>query len=106
MIHVHYEEMTDKASMKVEGSLGQIYAELAIVIKAISNQKELELSVDDVFDMIKDSIEYEVNNTELGDKRDYLHSDTSLTKTMIEQNDGVPEGFKDYGGNENDRKRS
>ena len=33
MIHVEYDETNDKAKLQIEGCLGQIWAELGLVIK-------------------------------------------------------------------------
>ena len=58
MIHVEYDETNDKAKLQIEGCLGQILAELGLVIKKISDDETLEMSIDDIFDSIKKSIEY------------------------------------------------
>ena len=42
----------------IEGCLGQIWAELGLVIKKIADDGNLEMSVDEVFDAIKESIEW------------------------------------------------
>lgn len=65
MIHVEYDEIDDKAKMRVEGSLGQIYAELGLIIKSISNQEDLEMTVDDVLDMSKVNINEHIKNVEI-----------------------------------------
>lgn len=57
MIHVEYDETNDKAKLHIEGCLGQILAELGLVIKKISDDETLEMSIDDIFDSIKKSIE-------------------------------------------------
>ena len=67
MIHVEYDETNDKAKLQIEGCLGQIWAELGLVIKKIAEDETLEMSIDDVFDSIKESIEYNTkkHNTEI-----------------------------------------
>lgn len=67
MIHVEYDETNDKAKLQIEGCLGQIWAELGLVIKKIADDETLEMSIDDVFDSIKESIEYNTkkHNTEI-----------------------------------------
>ncbi len=67
MIHVEYDETNDKAKLQIEGCLGQILAELGLVIKKISDDETLEMSIDDIFDSIKKSIEYNTkkHNTEI-----------------------------------------
>lgn len=67
MIHVEYDETNDKAKLQIEGYSGQILAELGLVIKKISDDETLEMSIDDIFDSIKKSIEYNTkkHNTEI-----------------------------------------
>ena len=67
MIHVEYDETNDKAKLQIEGCLGQIWAELGLVIKKIADDETLEMSIDDIFDSIKESIEYNTkkHNTEI-----------------------------------------
>lgn len=67
MIHVEYDETNDKAKLQIEGCLGQIWAELGLVITKISGDETLEMSIDDIFDFIKESIEYNTkkHNTEI-----------------------------------------
>ena len=65
MIHVEYDEINDKAKLEVEGHVGLIYAELGLIIKSISNQEDLEMTVDDVLDMIKESINEHIKNVEI-----------------------------------------
>ena len=67
MIHVEYDETNNKVKLQIEGCLGQIWAELGLVIKKISDDETLEMSIDDIFDSIKKSIEYNTkkHNTEI-----------------------------------------
>lgn len=65
MIHIEYDEINDKAKVQIEGNLGLIYAELGLIIKSISNQEDLEMTVDDVLDMIKESINEHIKNVEI-----------------------------------------
>ena len=58
MIHVEYDETNNKVKLQIEGCLGQIWAELGLVIKKIADYGNLEMSVDEVFDAIKESIEW------------------------------------------------
>jgi len=46
----------NKAKVDLRGNLGNIYSELALAVKLIADNKELEISIDEVFEMIKDSI--------------------------------------------------
>lgn len=87
MIYVEYDETQGKVKMEMSGCLGQIYAELGVVIKAIVTDETLEISVDEVFDMIKESI-----------NENYLDSTVSLTQKMIAEKGGIAEGFQDYRG--------
>lgn len=57
MIHCKYNEQTEKAKLEVNGSLGVIYAEIGLVVLDITRYKELEMTVDDVLGMVKESIE-------------------------------------------------
>lgn len=41
MIHVEYDGTNDKASLQIEGCLGQIWAELGLVITKISGDETL-----------------------------------------------------------------
>lgn len=63
MIHIEYDEINDKAKMEIEGNLGLIYAELGLVILKIAENKELEMTTDDVIEQIKDAIKYNIKNT-------------------------------------------
>ena len=67
MIHIEYDETNDKAKLQIDGCLGQIWAELGHVITKISGDETLEMSIDDIFDSIKESIEYNTkkHNTEI-----------------------------------------
>lgn len=58
MIQVEYDETNNKAKIQVEGHLGCIFAELGLVIKEIADDENLEISVDDVFNAIRESIDY------------------------------------------------
>ena len=57
MIHVELDEQTGKAKLDIEGSLGGIYAEIGLVILNIANNKDVEMTVDDVIAMVKEAIE-------------------------------------------------
>lgn len=46
----------NKAKVDLRGNLWTIYSELALAVKLIADNKELEISIDEVFEMIKDSI--------------------------------------------------
>ncbi len=63
MIHVEYDEINDKAKLEVEGNLGLIYAELGLIILKIAENKELEMTTDDVIEQIQDAIKYNIKNT-------------------------------------------
>lgn len=63
MIHVQYDEINDKAKLKVEGCLGLIYAELGLVVLKIAENEDLEMTTDDVIEQIKDAIEYNIKNS-------------------------------------------
>ncbi|MGD9623870.1 MAG: hypothetical protein AB7U51_04355 [Arcobacter sp.] len=63
MIHIEYDETNDKAKMEIEGNLGLIYAELGLVILKIAENKELEMTTDDVIEQIQDAIKYNIKNT-------------------------------------------
>lgn len=63
MIHIEYDEINDKAKMQIEGNLGLIYAELGLVVLKIAENKELEMTTDDVIEQIKDAIEYNIRKT-------------------------------------------
>ncbi len=63
MIHIEYDEINDKAKLKIEGHLGLIYAELGLVILKIAENEDLEMTTDDVIEQIKDAIEYNIKNT-------------------------------------------
>lgn len=58
MIHVEYDEIKDKSKIQIEGNLGLIYSELGLVVLKIAESKDLEMTIDDVIDAIKDAIEY------------------------------------------------
>lgn len=57
MVHVEYDEINDKAKIQIEGNLGLIFSELGLVILSISANKDLEMSIDNVFECIKEAIE-------------------------------------------------
>ena len=57
MVCVKSDMMTNKAQVSVEGNLGQIYAEMALVVKMISDNKDLEMTPGDVLEMIGEAIE-------------------------------------------------
>lgn len=59
MIRVEINESTNKVSLTMEGNLGVIYQELALAVLKIAEQKDLEMTTDDVIDMIKEQIEEE-----------------------------------------------
>ncbi len=63
MIHVEYDETNDKVKVEIEGSLGLIYAELGLIILKIAENKELEITTDDVIEQIQDAIKYNIKNT-------------------------------------------
>lgn len=63
MVYIEYDETGDKAKFKLDGCLGLIFAELGIVIVQIANNKELEMTTDDVLEAIKETIEYNKNNS-------------------------------------------
>lgn len=63
MIYVEYDEINDKAKLEVEGNLGLIYAELGLIILKIAENKELEMTTDDVIEQIQDAIKYNIKNT-------------------------------------------
>ena len=63
MIHIEYDEINDKAKLKIEGHLGLIYAELGLVILKIAENEDLEMTTDDVIEQIKDAIEYKIRKT-------------------------------------------
>ncbi len=65
MIHVKWDETRDKTEMEINGCLGQICAELGLVIKVISINKEVDISVDEMFCMIKKSINENIENVRL-----------------------------------------
>lgn len=60
MIHIEItpnnEATNGRANVLIEGDLGNIYRELALAVKLISDNEELEISVDEVFEMIKESM--------------------------------------------------
>lgn len=58
MIHVEYDEIKNKSKIQIEGNLGLIYSELGLVVLKIAESKDLEMTIDDVVDAIKDAIEY------------------------------------------------
>lgn len=62
MIYVDYDEKNDKAKLQIEGHMGQIWAELGLIIKKIADDENLEMSIDEVFDSIKESIKYNTKN--------------------------------------------
>jgi len=63
MIHVEYDEIDDKAKLKIEGTLDLIYAELGLVVLKIAENEDLEMTTDDVIEQIKDAIEYNIRKT-------------------------------------------
>ncbi|MDY0320400.1 MAG: hypothetical protein RBR23_01580 [Arcobacteraceae bacterium] len=56
MIHVELDETTDRAILSLEGHLGLVYAELALVIRTIADNKELDCTVDEIIDCIRADI--------------------------------------------------
>jgi len=45
----------DKASVSIDGNLGTIYPEIALICKIISDQEELGLTFGDVLDRVQES---------------------------------------------------
>ena len=59
MIFIEIDE-NKKAKVDLRGNLGIIYSELALAVKLIADNEELEIGVDDILELIRDSIDDEV----------------------------------------------
>ena len=65
MVYVEYDKTNDRAKSTIEGSLGLICGELGLAICLIADNKELEMTTDDVIDCIKEAIQYKTNKENL-----------------------------------------